>query len=708
MNRVSRLVRLGLACGVLAAAARLASSGGAAPAIQPKGGTDDLLRANNRGAALMEQFKSAQAMEEFSRVTALAPGWAPGFVNLGLAALYSRQMEAAEAAFVEAARLDPRLIPAHYGLALLYKSQGRSAEALAAFEKARGLDAEDPDILYNLGVLHGRQRQFQPAIAALTRAREIDPNNMSIRYQLARALLQSGETAKGEAEMAAYQKLAANPKFAQPTGNQYGEAGRYGLVIVDYRDFGGPPAPAAPVRVRFSDASAQTGIAFVHGGPGSEGTEPERLGSGLGVGDLDGDGRPDLVFANAAAGRPSGPAIYRNKGGLSFADATAASGVTFTGAGLGVALGDYDNDGDLDLFVVSYVDFTVRRHKFCGDRQRNLQGYCQPEEYNGLPSRFYRNRGDGTFEDATKAAGLGGAVGPGLGVVFGDIDDDGWQDVYIAVDRQPNFLFRNRGNGIFEDLSLLSGTSLGENGQPEGGMGTDMGDYDGDGRLDVVVTNFELETNALYRNLGGGTFLDSRSPAGVAEPSLLFLAFGVAFADLDQDGDLDLVVANGHINDNAAEFRAGSQYRQRNQVFESLGNGKFREDKATGMDVVRASRGLACGDLDGDGDLDVAVVNMNEPAEVYENLGAAGGWLLVDFAAPSGNRFGVGARLELESGGRRQIRDVKTASSYLSQNALAAHFGLGKNARVDRLTVRRPGKVEVFTGLPANRRVVIE
>jgi hypothetical protein len=326
----------------------------------------------------------------------------------------------------------------------------------------------------------------------------------------------------------------------------------------------------------------------------------------------------------------------------------------------------------------------------------------------GAPTLF-RNRGDGTFEDATQSAGFGGAIGPGLGVVFGDIDNDGWEDVYIANDTKPNFLFRNKGNGTFEDISLLSGTQLGERGQPEAGMGVDMGDYDGDGLLDIIVTNFAQETNALYKNLGGGAFLDTRSPAGIAEPSLPFLGFGVAFADLDQDGDLDLVVANGHIQDNTAELNPGTQYAQRKQVYENLGNGKFREDKGTGMDAERVSRGLAVGDLDGDGDLDLVFNNSNQPCEVYENVTAGGHWLQVNFAAPAGNRFAIGARLELEAGGgRKQIRDVKTGSSYASQNALAVHFGMGKAAKVDRLTVRRPGKVQAFEGLPADRKLVIE
>ena len=373
------------------------------------------------------------------------------------------------------------------------------------------------------------------------------------------------------------------------------------------------------------------------------------------------------------------------------------------------AFADTDNDGDLDLFVVDYVDFSVTNHKFCGDRSRNIRAYCHPDIYNGLPVRFYRNRGNGTFEDATQAAGFGGAVGPGLGVVFGDIDNDGWQDVYVANDTKPNFLFRNKGNGTFEDISLLSGTQLGEQGQAEAGMGVDMGDTDGDGLLDIFVTNFANETNALYKNLGGGAFLDSRSPAGVAEPSLPFLGFGAAFADFDQDGDLDLVVANGHIQDNTAELSPGSLYRQRNQVFENLGTGRFREDKGTGhgrrprqpRPRHRRSRRRRR-PRRGDREFERAVRGLRE------HVGTAGHWLQVGFAAPAGNRDAIGARLELEAGGRKQIRDVKTASSYLSQNALAVHFGTGKSEKIDRLTVRRPGRVQVFEGLPADRRIVVE
>ncbi len=442
----------------------------------------------------------------------------------------------------------------------------------------------------------------------------------------------------------------------------------------------------------FTDWTAKSGIRVT------------TYGNGGTAGDIDGDGDLDLFVVGFGAEQ-----LFRNNGDGTFTDVTAQAGVANPLWSAAAAFADTDNDGDLDLLVVDYVDFKVTDNKECGDPKRKLRGYCHPDVFNPQPVRFFRNQGNGTFEDATQAAGLAAAIGPGLAVSFGDIDNDGWQDFYVANDNKPNFLFRNKGNGTFEDISVLSGTALGDTGRPEAGMGVDMGDYDGDGLLDIVVTNYELETNALYKNLGGGAFVDNRSVARIAEPSLMFLAFGIAWADFDQDGDIDLVTTNGNINPNAAEFLEGSTYAQRKELFENLGNGKFREDKEVGMEALVVGRGLAIGDLDGDGDLDVVGGNSNQPCEVYENTGSAGHWLLVDFAAPAGNRNAIGARLELEAGGlKKQIRDVKTGSSYTSQNALAVHFGVGKAEKVDRLTVRRPGRVQVFEGLVVDRRVVVE
>jgi hypothetical protein len=522
--------------------------------------------------------------------------------------------------------------------------------------------------------------------------------------------------------------------------------------------------------LRFREVSAAWGLDFRHhhGGSGKY-YMVEMMGGGVVLFDYDGDGDLDVLFVDAGSlpgyqGEPPKTRLFRNDGGGHFVDVTERSGIKVSGYGMGGAAADVDGDGNLDLFltafgrnqlfhnngdgtftdvtakagvggeprwntsaafadvdrdghldlyVASYIDFSLEQNRFCGDKEKGIQGYCTPQAYEGTRHVFYHNRGDGTFEDATQKAGLGEGKGAGLGVVFGDIDNDGWPDLYVANDQSPNFLYRNRGNGTFEDISLTSGTAYGPKGLPEGSMGVDLGDYDNDGKLDIGVANFELETNGLYHNNGAGLFADNRYIAGIAEPSLLFLGFGLAFADFDQDGDLDLILANGNVQDHPERFGGVNTYGQRNHVYENLGNGRFHLVADSGLDTLRSHRGMAVGDLDGDGDLDVVVVALNDRAEVYENLGGgigggSGAFLAVDLAGTKSNRFGIGARIEVEAGGKRQIREAKTGASYLSQSAITAHFGLGKAAKADRLTVRWPsGKVQVWKDLPADRRVLV-
>ena len=431
--------------------------------------------------------------------------------------------------------------------------------------------------------------------------------------------------------------------------------------------------PTADGGVRFVDVTATAGIAV------------RSYGSGASAADYDGDGDVDLYVTAFGVNE-----LWRNEGDGTFTEQAVAAGVAETKWSASSGFADVDRDGDLDLYVANYVDFALDNHRFCGDEKAGLRGYCHPGAYDGLQDTFYRNLGDGTFRDDTVAAGFEGAAEAGLGVVFGDLDGDGWQDLYVANDADPNFLFRNRGDGTFEDLSLLSGTAFGDSGNPEAGMGVDLGDIDGDGHLDIVVTNFELETNVLYRNIGGALFTDARFATNVAEASLLKLAFGVDLADLDNDGDLDLVVGNGHILDNAVEFNEVSRYAQENQLLENLGGGRFRLVAAPGFRDVRVTRGLATGDLDRDGDLDIVMLNSNDLAEIYENRAPTRrDWLQVDLRREDGNRYGIGARLELVAGERRHAEEVRTGSSYLSQNALTLHFGLPEG-RADRLEVRWP------------------
>ena len=442
------------------------------------------------------------------------------------------------------------------------------------------------------------------------------------------------------------------------------------------------------------------------------GLHVEGYGSGGAAGDVDRDGDLDLYVTAFGANR-----LFRNDGGR-FTEIGGRAGVADELWGASAAFADVDRDGDLDLYVVNYVSFTLDNNVACGDQSRGLRGYCGPDIYDGQPDRLFRNDGGSggevSFTDVTTKAGLAEADGAGLALSFGDLDGDGWIDLYVANDKTPNFFFRNLGDGTFEDLSLLSGTALGHRGFPEAGMGVAIADLDGDALLDVVVTNYEGETNALYRKRGSSVFSDQRFVSGLGEPTLRKLAFGVVAGDLDHDGDLDLAAANGHVRENAAEFNRSSVYKQPNQLFEnasvSVAGARFREVVDTGFDHLGASRGLAQGDLDLDGDLDLVFTNVADEAEVYENLldPEAGSWVQIDLRRSKGNRFGVGARLELEAAGRQQIREVTAGSSYMSQSSLTAHFGLGKAETVERLTVRWPrGGIQVLRDLPVDRRYVV-
>jgi hypothetical protein len=535
----------------------------------------------------------------------------------------------------------------------------------------------------------------------------------------------------------------------------------------------GAPAAGDAESTRFEDATAATGIVFRHvNGATGQKYMLETLGSGVCAFDYDRDGRQDLYFVQSGAlpgFKPSGTsrsALYRNLGGGRFADVTDAARVggperygfgcsaadvdgdgdrdlyvtyygpnvlyrnngdgTFTdvteAAGVGdprystsAGFADADGDGDLDLYVANYVDFDLRNNLYCGENRPGYRTVCHPRNFDSQPDVLYRNRGDGTFEDVSERAGVVDRTGKGLGVVWSDFDGDGDQDIYVANDDTPNFLWKNRGDGTFEEVGDLAGVSLSEDGLPQAGMGTDMADYDNDGRLDIIVTNLAEETNELYHNDGGGAFSDRTFTSGIGPPSLLDVGFGTFFFDPDDDGDLDLFVANGHITDNIALYSDTITFEQPARLYSNLGDGRFAlASPPPGVPLRRAyvGRGAIPFDIDDDGDEDVVLAQNDRPAVVLRNLGPRRGhWLTVTLEGRPPDRDAIGAQVTIETGAARRIRYARTAVSYLSQGDRRLHFGLGAAAGVDRAVVRWPGRrgfAEEFTGLSVDRFVTLE
>lgn len=442
----------------------------------------------------------------------------------------------------------------------------------------------------------------------------------------------------------------------------------------------------------FEDVSARSGIRH------------RDYGMGACAGDYDNDGAIDVYLTTF------GPnVLYRNLGDGSFADVTKAARVGDPRWGASCSFADFDKDGDLDLFVVNYVDADPRKSPYCGKAALGQRFYCHPLNYPSLPNTLYRNNGDGVFSDVSADSGIGAHRGNGLGVVVLDYDADGWPDVFVANDSVANFLFRNTGSLRFVEAALGAGVAVANDGKARAGMGVDAGDYDDDGRDDVVVTNLDLETHSLFRNLGGGLFDYATRASGLGFATLPFVGFGAAFIDVDDDMRLDLVVANGHIMDNAPVFRSGATYAQRKLLFRNGGAGRFTEigpSAGDGFAREKVGRGLATGDIDNDGDLDLLVTNNGQAADLIRNDGSPRNALLV--RAVVGNRDAVGARVHVTAAGRTQVRVVRAGSSYLSQNDLRLHFGLGNARSADRLEVMWPsGRRDTFTGLAVNQIVTV-
>jgi hypothetical protein len=428
---------------------------------------------------------------------------------------------------------------------------------------------------------------------------------------------------------------------------------------------------------------------------------------GVAISDFDNDGDPD-VYVTAL-----GPnVLLRNEGGGKFTDVTAAAGVGDAGFGASATWLDYDKDGDLDLFFINYVEWTRETDIYCS-LDGKTKSYCTPESYDGASPVLYRNEGKGKFTDVTREAGLENPRGKGLGVAVFDFDEDGHLDLAVANDTQPNNLYKNNGNGTFSDVGVLAGIAFSESGVARGAMGIDAGDYDGSGRQSLVIGNFSNEMISLYHNEGRGFFIDTAPVSDVGRQSLLTLAFGAFFFDFDLDGLLDIFVANGHVENDIQAVQQRVTYAQPPHLFRNLGQGRFQDlAKEAGPELGRpvVARGAAYGDIDGDGDPDLLMTTNGGRAYLYRNdLQVPASWVGFRLKGAAGNRDGIGARIRVTAGGKTRTSTVKSATGYLSQNQLPVVFGLGKSSTVEKVEILWPtGKSQIVDGPTPGRIHVIE
>jgi hypothetical protein len=439
----------------------------------------------------------------------------------------------------------------------------------------------------------------------------------------------------------------------------------------------------------------------------SAGIDIEMYGMGVAVGDYNNDGFPDILITCVGQNR-----LFRNTGKGTFVDVTKASGLQGKQAFSTSAIWfDYDRDGLLDLFVCNYVRWSPEHDVFCSLDAKH-KSYCTPEAYRGDTSWLFHNRGDGTFEDVTATSGIFDSSSKSLGVALFDYDQDGWPDLLVANDTQPNKLYRNLGNGKFKDVAVEVGLAFSADGKARAGMGVDVGDFENSGKPGVAVTNFDNEMVGLYRATRTGVFDDIATASGVGLASRNTLGFGCAFLDVDLDGALDLAVANGHIDETVRNIRGNTGYAQAPQLFLNQilnqGDARFRDvagEVGGGFDQPRVGRGLAYGDFDRDGDLDILLTTNNGPAFLYRNDQTAGNRSIrFRLEGTKSNRDAVGAVVKIFYNGQMQSRTVRGGSSYLSQSELPVTFGVGKRDQIDRATIDWPsGRNEEFKNLGAGK-----
>lgn len=428
--------------------------------------------------------------------------------------------------------------------------------------------------------------------------------------------------------------------------------------------------------------------------------------NGVAVGDFDNDGWPDIYVTAFGANQ-----LFHNQGDGTFIDVAARAGVEVNLWSTSAAFFDLENDGDLDLFVCVYLEWDYEQNVWCGERREGYRSYCHPDYFKPIPSRLFRNNGNGTFTDVSRKAGVK-LPGKALGVVAGDIDGDGLADLYVANDAVANFLFHNRGDGTFEEVGLFSETAYGISAKPESGMGADMGDINQDGRLDLIVTNIDYEMNNLYENDGDALFSDVTVVSGLGQVALLYSGFGVRLLDIDNDGDLDLAVLNGHPLDNIQLYRNGVTASETPFLFVNKG-GRFAPVMDRAGEIWKRpfhGRALAQGDFDNDGDPDLLFVNNGQPPVLARNDGGnRNPWLGLQLRGGVSNRDAVGAELRLKSDRRELVRQIRGGGSYQAAHDLRVVFGLRPGETIESVRIRWPsGQVQSLQDLELRRYHTVE
>jgi enediyne biosynthesis protein E4 len=724
-----------------------------------------------RGLSLQLAGATADAEAEFTSALQRFAKDADLWFYLARVQYLRSSLQPAEKSARRSLDLQPDHAGAHTQLAMVLEARTDFPNALAHYRRGIELSAKQqrpPTLpLVYAGNLLVKLNRLDEALASFTRAIALDPKSSELNLSRGRVLERLGRTKEAED---AYQQAVTLD------GNSQAHAALARLRAVAGASPGVARAPQSVSPIRFRNIASSAKLDFtLRNGTTPRKYQVETMTGGVAIIDFDNDGWPDIYFINGAelpSMEKTSPRywnrLYRNDRKAGFIDVTETAGVAGEGYSMGAAISDYDNDGDpdifvagvnrntlfrndgkgrfddvtekaglrggdpqrgkmwsvaaawldydndgdLDLFVVNYCKWNPDTDPYCGALKEGWRTYCFPDRYEGLPNQLFRNNGDGTFADVSAQSGISQHIGKGMGVAVADYDNDGFADLFVANDTLPNFLFKNNGRGGFEEVALNAGVAVNDSGRPVSGMGVDFRDYDDDGLPDLIVSALEGETYPLFRNLGKGFFSDVTWQSGLGAETVKRSGWSLGLFDFNNDGFKDLFTVNAHVNDNI-ELYNNQTYRQPNSILANLGNGAFQDvSRLAGPDFQdrSAHRGCAFADFDNDGRIDVVTTSLNEPVELFRNESENDHhWLALRLIGVKSNRDGIGAKIKLTAGsGAVQFNHVTTSVGYASASERRVHFGLGRETKVKSIEIRWPsGRVQVLKDVEIDRELTI-